>query len=190
MNTSVNTIVVEEKCLVRNEENFIEPVNSWYAVYTIVRHEKKVNTALINKNISTFLPIRDQLSQWKDRKKRVQLPLFPGYVFVNIHPENTKNLLDIYNTRGVVRILGNNSQHTPIPVEQINSIKTLLESGLDYDLYPYLTEGKEVVVISGPMEGVKGKILKRKGKDRLILTVDLIKRSVGIELEAGLVELA
>ena len=189
MSTTANTITTDMDSKFQHEETSSELIKSWYAVYTVVRHEKKVNAALIDKNIETYLPIRDFVNQWKDRKKRVQLPIFPGYVFINISPNDGRGLLHIYNTQSVIRILGNNGQYTPIPVEQINSIKKLLECGLNYDLYPYLTEGKEVVVTRGPMEGVTGKVIQRKGKDRLIVSVDLIKRSVGIELEAGLVEL-
>ena len=189
MSTTANTFATDINSQAQNKEIPSEFIKYWYAVYTVVRHEKKVNTALINKNIETYLPIKDFLSQWKDRKKRVQVPLFPGYVFVNISPNDSRGLMHIYNTYGVIRILGNNGQYTPIPVEQVNSIKSLLECGLDYDLYPYLEEGKEVIVTSGPMEGVTGKVVKRKGKDRLIVSVDLIKRSVGIELDALLVDL-
>jgi len=200
MSTSTNTITTDNYPIQQEEishakSNAVQGLQAselnkfWYAVYTIVRHEKKVNTALLNKNIETLLPLREFINQWKDRKKRVQLPLFPGYVFINISPENTKGLLHIYNTQGVIRILSSNGIYAPIPAEQIDSIKKLTECGLNFDLYPYLSEGKKVVVTSGPMEGVTGKVIKRKGQDRLIVSVDLIKRSVGVELEAGLVEL-
>ncbi|MGI9535101.1 MAG: UpxY family transcription antiterminator [Thermodesulfobacteriota bacterium] len=189
MNYSVNTLKDENTSHINNDENSSELIKFWYAIYTIVRHEKKVCSALVNKNVETFLPVRDIVNQWKDRKKRVQLPLFPGYVFINIPQNCSRELLHVYNTPGVIRILGNNGQHTPIPSEQINSIRKFLECDLDYDLYSYLSEGKKVVVTKGPMEGVTGKIITRKGRDRLVVSVDLIKRSVGIELEADLVEL-
>ncbi|MGI9534546.1 MAG: transcription termination/antitermination protein NusG [Thermodesulfobacteriota bacterium] len=189
MNKSFNSYADNNFDQVNGKEHSSEHLKSWYAVYTIVRHEKKVQTVLNSRDIESFLPLRDFVSQWKDRKKRVQIPIFPGYLFVNISMDNSRGLLHIYNTRGVIRILGNNGQHMPIPIEQINSIKKLQDCGLNYDLYPYLSEGKKVVVTRGPMEGVMGKVVKRKGKDRLIVSVDLIKRSVGIEVEAGLVEL-
>ena len=189
MNKSFNTFQEDNIDHFNMEKSSSEDLKCWYAVYTIVRHEKKVQASLCRRDIENFLPLRDFVSQWKDRKKRVQIPIFPGYLFVNISMDNSRDLLHIYNTNGVIRILGNNGQHTPIPVEQINSVKKLLDCGLNYDLYPYLSEGKKVVVTRGPMEGVTGKVVKRKGKDRLIVSVDLIKRSVGIEVEAGLVEL-
>ncbi len=157
----------------------------WYAVYTVVRHEKVVNEALAKKGVETFLPLRSILSRWKDRKKKILLPLFPGYLFVNIPIEYR---FDVLNTRGVVRILGVNGTPVPVPVEQIDGIRRLLQSGVQYDPYPYLFEGREVVVVRGPLEGIRGKIVGRRGDFRLVLSVDLIRRSVSVEVDAGDVE--
>jgi len=159
---------------------------SWYAVYTVVRHEKSVNTALTEKEINTFLPIKKVLSRWKDRRKEIDVPLFPGYVFVN---SSLENKLKILNTRGVIRILGINGHPTPVPNEQIESIKRLLEADLNFDPYPYFKEGKEVVVVKGPLEGMSGKIVERRGEFRLILSVDLINRSISVEVDISDVEL-
>ena len=159
----------------------------WYAIYTIVRHEKSVNLALSNQDIETFLPIRQVVNRWKDRKKKVDIPLFPGYLFVNLSPENR---LKILNTRGVVKMLGVNGFPTPVPNEQIESIKRLMETDLCYDPCPYLCEGKEVIVNNGPLEGMKGKILERRGEYRLILSVDLINRSISVEVDINDVELS
>ncbi len=167
-----------------SQANLID--KEWYAVYTVVRHEKSVNSALCEKNIETFLPVREVVSQWKDRRKRVQLPLFPGYLFVNTSLQDRH--WDILNTRGVVRVLGTNG--APVPVEQIYSIKELLDRNLKYDPYPYFTQGKEVVVINGPLQGIKGKIVDKRGSYRLILSVDIIQRSVGVEVNIRDVEMA
>ncbi|MBI2485757.1 MAG: UpxY family transcription antiterminator [Deltaproteobacteria bacterium] len=158
----------------------------WYSVYTMVRHEKAANLALAEKDIETFLPLREVLSRWKDRKKRIQIPLFPGYLFVNIH---LKDMWDVLNRRNVVRILGVQGIPIPVPVEQINAIKRLLESDLRYDPYPYFAEGKEVIVVNGPLQGVRGKILEVRGNYRLILSVDFIQRSVSLEIDIKDIEL-
>jgi transcription antitermination factor NusG len=158
----------------------------WYAVYTVVRHEKAVNSDLAEKDIETFLPLREVLSRWKDRKKRIKIPLFPGYLFVNI---DLKEMWDVLNRRSVVRILGVKGIPIPVPVEQINAIRRLLESDLRYDPYPYFAEGKEVIVVNGPLQGVKGKILEVRGNYRLVLSVDLIQRSVSLEIDIKEVEL-
>lgn len=158
----------------------------WYAAYTIVRHEKAANSALKQKQIETFLPIREVTSQWKDRKKRVLLPLFPGYLFVNTTLDYKLNIL---NTPGIVRILGISGIPTPIPDDQIESIRKLLESKVPFDPHPYLREGKMVIVTHGPLQGIMGRILKRRGLNKLILSVDLIKRAISVEVDIEMVEL-
>ena len=158
----------------------------WYAVYTIVRHEKAANSALIEKDIETFLPLREVISQWKDRRKKVLLPLFPGYLFIK---STLEDRLIILKTPGIVRILGVTGSPIPIPDEQVDAIKKLIESKLPIDPYPYYNEGKMVVVVNGPLQGVVGRILKKRASNKLILSVDLIKRSVSVEVKAEDVEL-
>ncbi|MGQ0792539.1 MAG: UpxY family transcription antiterminator [Deltaproteobacteria bacterium] len=158
---------------------------NWYAVYTVARHEKSVNEALIKRDIETFLPTIEALSQWKDRKKRVHFPLFPGYLFVNIPIEQRWGVL---GAKGVVRILGAMGAPAPIPASQIEAIRKLIGNKLEYDPYPYLTEGKEVFVIRGPLMGVRGRIISRKGIYRLVLSVDIIRRSASVEMDISNVE--
>jgi len=165
--------------------SFTASEKAWYAVYTVVRHEKAINEVCCKHSIETFLPLRETVNQWSDRKKRVRVPLFPGYLFVNILPQERWSVLSM---PGVVRILGVNGTPVPVPEEQIDAIRRLLDSGLKYDPYSYLTEGREVVVIRGPLEGVRGKILKRRGNYRLVLSVDLILRSVSVEIDIEDVE--
>jgi len=192
MNRAISTgnLVSANKCLTysggRSEPCLIK---HWYAVYTIVRHEKTVNSSLSGKNIETFLPLREVVSQWKDRKKRVQLPLFPGYMFVRLSTKDSPDILNVFNTKGVVRILSANGSLQPVPVEQINSIKSLLESKIEFDPYPYFVSGNEVVVINGPLRGIEGKILRRKGQNRLIISIGIIKRSASVEIDPADVEL-
>ncbi len=153
---------------------------SWFAVHTRARHEKKANRALTEKNVETFLPLREVVSQWKDRKKKVFLPLFPGYLFVCIDPGDRYELL---NTAGVIRILGNNGVPVPVSPEEIETTKRLIETGLRYEPFPYSIVGREVEVIRGPLEGAMGRILRTKGAYRLILSVHLIRRSVSVEVD-------
>jgi transcription antitermination factor NusG len=158
----------------------------WYAVYTVVRHEKAADRALKQKQIETFLPLREITSQWKDRKKRVLLPLFPGYLFVSTTLEYKLIILD---TPGIVRMLGVSGTPAPIPDDQIESIRKLLDSKVPFDPHPYMTEGEMVIVTHGPLQGIIGRILKRRGLNKLILSVDLIKRAVSVEVDIGIVEL-
>jgi transcription antitermination factor NusG len=171
--------VGSEPCLIKH----------WYAVYTVVRHEKAVNSSLSGKNIETFLPLREVMSQWKDRKNRVRLPLFPGYIFVRVLEKDTCSILIILNTKGVVRILSSNGSYEVVPAHQIDSIRLLVDTNVEYDPYKYLVKGKEVVVVNGPLQGVSGKILKRKGQNRLIVSIGIIKRSASVEIDPADVEL-
>lgn len=161
----------------------------WYAVYTIVRHEKNVNSLLSKKNIETFLPLREVQTKWKDRRKKVRLPLFPGYIFVRIYGKDTRSILNILNTRGVVRILSSNGSYETVPAHQIDSIRRLVDTNVEYDPYKYLEEGKQVVVVEGPLQGVHGKIVERKGRNRLIVSIDIIQRSVSVKVDPAHIEL-
>lgn len=153
---------------------------SWFAVHTKGRHEKRADRALREKNVETFLPLREVVSQWKDRRKKVLLPLFPGYLFVRIDP---RERFEVLNTPGVVKILGNNGVPVPVPPEEIEATKILLDTGFKYDLFPYDVRGREVEVARGPLQGVKGRILRTKGAYSLILSVHLIRRSVSVEVD-------
>jgi transcription antitermination factor NusG len=157
----------------------------WFAVYTKSRHEKKVNWALNEKSVETFLPLREVLVRWKDRNKKVPVPLFPGYLFVNIDPGERLNVL---GTKGVVCILGNHGSPVPVPLSEIESTRKLLRSGLKFRPFPYEMEGREVTIISGPLEGARGKALYARGGCSLILSVNLIRRSVSVEIDMNDVE--
>jgi len=160
-----------------------EGESAWYALYTRSRFEKKLMSELANRSIEVFLPMREVLSRWKDRKKKVWMPLFPGYLFV--HQVNTpENRYRILNIPGAVRFIGFNSQTTPIPVEQIESVRKFLEAKLAVDPYPYLTIGRRVEVIAGPLEGIQGKLVQKKGRFRLVIQVDLIRQAVSVEIDA------
>ncbi len=162
-----------------------EDTRSWFAVYTKSRHEKKVTWYLQDKDVETFLPLREVLVRWKDRNKQVFVPLYPGYLFVRIDPQMRLNVL---NTKGVVCILGNNGSPVPVPEPEIESTRRLIKSGLGFLPFPYEIEGKEVLILRGPLEGVRGKVLFTRGGCNLILSVNLIRRSVSVEVDANDVE--
>jgi transcription antitermination factor NusG len=155
----------------------------WYAVYTIVRHEKAVQKVFCDKSIDTFLPLRETLKRWKDRTKKVHVPLFPGYLFVNIGNTPLERK-DVLSTRSVIRVLGFGSEPTPVPAEQIHAIQVLLESKLDFSDHCGYEPGREVVVVNGPLRGIRGRIVELRTQCRLILSVDMIRRSVSVEVDA------
>ena len=155
---------------------------NWYAIYTRSRYEKKVAEELVEKNITCFLPLREVMSRWKDRRKLMQWPLFPGYVFIDI---DLRDRLKVLQTPGVVRIVGFEKEPVLIPREQIYAVMMLVQEKIKGDPCPYLREGQRVEVIRGPLKGVMGILLKKRVNFRLVLSVDLIMKSVSLEIDAA-----
>jgi transcription antitermination factor NusG len=160
---------------------------SWYAVYTRSRHEKVVNHALGERGVESFLPLRRVLSRWKDRRKWVGKPLFPGYLFVRAGQEQ---LFRVAMTYGVAYVLGNGVEPVPVPDEQVEAVRRLVAGPYPVALWPLLRKGRRVRIIVGPLAGLETYIIERKGgtKCRLVVTVDLLGRSVAVELEPHCVE--
>ena len=131
----------------------------WYALRTRSRHEKLVRDQLANQGIEPLLPTVKRLSQWKDRKKEVEVPLFSGYCFVRFGMDQK---LPVLKTVGVVDIVGGGRQPEPIPDEEIAAIQTLMTSVLPYDPHPYLQEGMMVEVIRGPLQGVTWNLVAQR----------------------------
>lgn len=157
---------------------------SWYALYTRSRFEKKLLVELTGRSIEVFLPMREVLSRWKDRKKRVWFPLFPGYIFVH-HVDTPANRYRVLNVPGAVHFVGFNGQTVPIPDEQIEGVRRFLESDLSVDPYPYIKLGRLVEVIAGPLKGIQGKLVQKKGRFRFVIQVDLIRQAVSVEIDAS-----
>lgn len=152
----------------------------WYAVYTKSRHEKVAEINLNNRGVTTFLPLREVVSRWKDRNKTINVPLFPSYVFVKI---GFMDMHKVMYAKGVLKVVGCNDTPVPVPAEQVEAIRTLVQSKLKYDPYPYLDKGREVLIKNGPLQGVIGKIMEKRSKHRFVLAIDLIKRSVSVEVD-------
>jgi transcription antitermination factor NusG len=157
---------------------------AWYALYTRSRFEKKLMSELSDRSVEVFLPMREVLSRWKDRKKRIWIPLFPGYVFVH-QVDTPANRYRILNVPGAVRFVSFNSQTVPIPQEQIDGVRRFLEAKLAVDPYPYMTIGRRVEVIAGPLKGIQGKLVQKKGRFRFVIQVDLIRQAVSVEIDAS-----
>ncbi len=156
----------------------------WYALYTRSRFEKKLLVELSDRNIEVFLPMREVLSRWKDRRKRVWFPLFPGYIFVN-HVNTSENRIRILNIPGAVRFVGVQGKAEPVPDEQIDSVRRFLENNIAVDPYPYIQVGSRVEVIAGPLKGVRGILVRKRGKFRFVVQVDLIQQAVSVEIDAS-----
>jgi transcription antitermination factor NusG len=154
----------------------------WYALRTRSRHEKVVRDQLVHQGIEPLLPTVKRLSQWKDRKKEVEVPLFSGYCFVRLE---WNQRLPVLKTTGVVDIVGGGHRPEPIPDEEITSLQTLMTSVLPYDPHPYLQEGMLVEVIRGPLQGIRGILLRKDKRHRLVLGVRLIQQAAAVEIDTA-----
>lgn len=163
---------------------------NWYALYVKSRHEFVVYEELHRKGIEAFLPSVTKLNQWKDRKKRVESPLFPGYLFVYILPY-PEEFLRVIKTRGTVELISLKTG-CPAPVEpqEISSLKILLASGNEVDIYPHLKEGAHVRVKRGIFQGAEGILAKKHDQHVFVVSIELLGRSVGVKIYADDVEAA
>jgi transcription antitermination factor NusG len=151
-------------------------------VRTRSRNEKQVHAQLADcPGIGVFLPLRERRSRWKDRVKRVQEPLFPGYCFACFrHPDRLRVLKAV----GVVGLVGLRGESEPIPDSEIEAIRTLAGSRLSYEPFPFLAEGMMVEVIRGPLMGARGRLLRKDREFRVVLSVK-IRQSVSVEIDAA-----
>jgi transcription antitermination factor NusG len=165
-------------------------MKNWYAVYVKSRHEFVARGELLKKGIETFLPISKRLSQWKDRRKMIEVPIFPSYLFVCVAPRPDA-FLDVLKTRGTVQMVSlERSSPTPVYEEEISSLKLLVESGEDFDIYPHLREGERVRVIKGPLAGAEGVLDVKSDQYRFLVNVELLGRSIGVNIYADDIEAA
>ncbi|MFB3916885.1 MAG: transcription termination/antitermination protein NusG [Terriglobales bacterium] len=180
MNASVgNRDVAEGQTLYPEPLEYREP--HWYAVYTFPRHEKTVQEQLLLRSVPSYLPLYESRSRWKDRMVRLQLPLFPGYVFVRIPLRQRLRVLEI---PGVVRLVGFNGHPAVLQDDEIESLQRSL-AVRNAVPFPYLATGKRVHIKSGPLQGLQGVVVRRKGKLRIVVSVDSILRSISLEIEAA-----
>jgi transcriptional antiterminator NusG len=155
---------------------------SWYAIWTRSRHEQVVREQITRKQIDAFLPTIPRWSRWKDRKKKIDWPLFPGYCFARFDPDET---LSILKCTGVVNIVSFDGKPAAIPEHEIDSIRRLVESDLQYDPCPLIREGMMVEVTHGALKGVVGRLVRKGAHARLILSVELIGQGVSVEVDAA-----
>ena len=154
----------------------------WYALRTRSRHEKQVRDWLVKRGVERLLPALGRISQWKDRKKVIELPLFPGYCFAKFLWQDRLSVLEI---PGVVQIVGSGSSPEPIQDEEIDALKKLMVSTLSYDAHPYLREGMAVQVVRGPLEGARGILIRKEKQYRLVISVHLIEQAAAVEIDAA-----
>ena len=152
----------------------------WYAAYIAPRHEKKVAEQLRDRSIETLLPLYETMRRWKNGRHKVQLPLFPGYVFVRIP---LAERLKVLKLPSVVRLVGFNGQPLPLSDGEVEAVQTCLSRGSKLAPHPFLAVGRRVRVIRGPLEGLEGIVVRKKSQYRFVISLELIQRSVSVEVE-------
>jgi transcription antitermination factor NusG len=167
----------------RNETVF--PVHHWYAVSVRPRHEKVVTRHLEHQGLSYFLPVYRSVRRWKDRRKELDMVLFPGYVFVNL---DLRDRLGVLRAPGVVQFVTFQGQPAAVPDSEICALESSVSAGLRPQPHPYLRQGKKVRVKSGPLLNAEGIMVRRKEGFRLVLSIDLLMRSVMLEVDEADVE--
>ena len=157
----------------------------WYAVYTRHQHEKTVARLLTGKGYETFLPLYAAVHRWKNGVKQLSLPLFPCYVFLR---GPLDRWLPILTTPGIHTVVGFGRQPAMIPRSEIEAIRRVVESPVKAEPHPFIRCGDRVRIKVGPLQGLEGVLLRKKNQWKLLLSVDMLERSVAVEVDATIVE--
>ena len=161
-------------------DDYLEP--RWYAACTFSNHEKRVAEQLRERAVEHFLPLYDSVRRWKDRRVQLQLPLFPGYVFVRLALRNRLRVLDIPS---VARLVGFGGPPVALPDNEMETLRRSLTSQLHAEPHPYLSVGRRIRVASGPLAGFEGVVVREKKQLRFVISLDFIMRSVAVEMDAA-----
>lgn len=156
--------------------------SQWYALHTRARHERAVEHRLQEHGLETFLPVVQEVHKWSDRMKKVEVPLFSCYLFVRcaLRPEERAA---VYGTDSVLAIVGVHGSGTPIPDEQIASVRTVLAQTAPWRSHPFLKVGQRVRVRGGALDGIEGVFLSENGDHSLVISIDAIQRSMSVRIE-------
>jgi len=160
-------------------------VTRWYAVRTRANHEKKVVDQLLGRSISAFLPIYNSVRRWHDRKVTLELPLFPGYVFVHI-PLSLRH--DILKVAGAAQLVGPRGNPEPIADDEVEALREARRKNVLTDPHPYLREGMRVRIKAGPFESLEGFLVKKKSASRVVITLHQISSSFAVQVDATDIE--
>jgi transcription antitermination factor NusG len=167
---------------------FTTEESKWYAVHTMARHEKRVAMQFLEKKVFAFLPLLEQVHRWSDRQSKVEVPLFSCYVFVRIEP-SAENRMKVVRTPGVLGFAGAKGQGTSIRNDEIESLRTAIREKVPCHAHHFIKIGQRVRILGGCLDGIEG-ILEKQGEDQtLIVSVELLQRSVSIRVNGYDVEL-
>jgi transcription antitermination factor NusG len=169
----------------RTAQNESGVAGSWHAIYTRHQHEKAIAQFLSAKGLQVFLPLYNATRRWKDRTMHLSLPLFPCYLFLRGLKERR---LEVVTTPGIVSILSINGEPATIPESEIEAVRRAIEWGNRVEPHPFLRCGDRVRVISGPLQGLEGILVRKKNLYRLVLSVEILERSAAVEVDVSAVE--
>jgi transcription antitermination factor NusG len=161
-----------------SHDAFVEP--RWYAAYTSANHEKRVAQQLAERGVEHFLPLYASVRRWKDRRVQLELPLFPGYIFVRLALREKLRVLQI---PGLACLVGFGGLPAPLPDQEVLALRSGLSKHLHASPHPFLTIGRRVRITSGALAGLVGILLRRKSGLRLVLSVELIMRSISVDID-------
>lgn len=161
--------------------------SSWYAIQTLPRHEKKIAVELHQKGIKSFLPLVTEKHQWSDRRVSVNTPLFPGYVFVRITQDQSSRVA-VLRTVGVRNFVGMRGMGDPIPDNQIDGVRAIVSKGVPFCSSNFINVGQRVRVRGGSLEGVEGIVTSVNGDKSLVISIDLIQKSLAIRITGFVIE--
>ncbi|HEY4816240.1 MAG TPA: UpxY family transcription antiterminator [Candidatus Acidoferrum sp.] len=176
--SQVHALDVRERLVLSAEQVEVR----WFAAYTSANHEKRVAEQLMQRSVEHFLPLYGSLRKWRDRSVKLDLPLFPGYVFVRLA---IRDRLRVLQTPGVAKLVGFNGMPAALPDDEIEALKKGMVRGVRAEPHPFLSVGRRVRVKAGPLEGVEGIVVRRKNRLRLVISLDLIHRAAAVEVEAA-----
>ena len=157
----------------------------WFTVYTCANHEKNVAIRLDARRVEHFLPTYTSIARWKDRRVKLDLPLFPGYLFVRLALDDRLRVLEV---PGVVRLVSFNGQPYALPDAEIETLRNGIQNALRFSPYPYLCAGSRVRIKRGPLQGIEGILVRKKNIFRVVLSLHLIAQSAAVEVDAADVE--
>lgn len=161
-------------------DSYLEP--RWYAAYICANHEKRVAAELQARTVERFLPLYSSVRRWKDRRVNLELPLFPGYVFVRLA---LRDRLRVLQVPSVVQLVGFGGHPAALPNEEIEALRTGLGQSLNAQPHPFLKVGKRVRITNGPFAGLEGVLKRKKNSLRVVVSVELIQRSIVVDVDVA-----
>jgi len=161
----------------------------WYAIHTRSRHEKRIELSLRQAGVDTFLPLIREVHRWSDWRQEVQLPLFPCYLFVHVVP-GTVARLTVLKTPGVLNFVGTLGSESAIPEQEIEQVRAVVTQQGSFFPCPFLKTGQRIRIRGGALDGVEGVLNSHKGASTLVVSVELIQRSVSVLIDGYDVEAA